>query len=143
MKKNILLILILLSVISLFVNTNAQADYEGDDYIDFGEIRRLPVVDMDKIPYGEKAINKLDRGLVNGATFWLEIPAEVAKVSNEQNPLMGITVGTVHGLVASVVRVGSAVFDTVTFFVPPYDKPIVKPEYAYNRADREMQELFW
>ena len=143
MKKNMIFIFILLSVISLFVNTDVQADYEGDDYIDFGEIRRFPVVDLDKIPYGQKAINKLDRGIVNGATFWLEIPAEVAKVSNEKDPLLGVTVGAVHGLVASVVRAGSAVFDTVTFFVPPYDKPIVKPEYAYNRADREMQELFW
>lgn len=143
MKKNFILILILLSVISLFFNTNVQADYEGDEYIDFGEIKRLPVVDLDKIPYKQKAINKLNRGVVNSATFWLEIPAEVAKVSNEQNPLMGVTVGAVHGLVASVVRAGSAAFDTVTFFIPPFDKPVVKPEYALNRADREMKELFW
>ncbi len=143
MKKNAILILILVSVISLFLNTNAKADYEGDEYIDFGEIKRLPVVDLDKVPYKTKAINKLDRGIVNGATFWLEIPAEVAKVSNEENPLMGVTVGAVHGLFASIVRAGSAAFDTVTFLVPPFDKPIVKPEYALNRADREMTELFW
>lgn len=143
MKNNAIFILILVSVISLFFNTNVQADYEGDEYIDFGEVKRLPVVDLDKIPYGQKAINKLDRGVVNGATFWLEIPAEVAKVSNEQNPLMGVTVGAVHGLFASVVRAGSAVFDTVTFLAPPYDKPIVKPEYALNRADSEIKELFW
>lgn len=143
MKKCILFVLILVSVISVFFNTNARADYEGDDYIDFGEIKRLPVVDLDKVPYGKKAINKLDRGVVNTATFWMEIPAEVAKVSNEQNPAMGLTVGVVHGVVASVIRAGSAAFDTLTFFVPPYDKPIVKPEYALNRADREMKELFW
>lgn len=143
MKKNIMFILILVSIMSVFFNTNARADYESDEYIDFGEIKRLPVVDLDKVPYKQKAINKLDRGVVNAATFWLEIPAEVAKVSNEENPLMGVTVGTVHGLFASVVRAGSAAFDTVTFFIPPFDKPIVKPEYALNRADREMQELFW
>ena len=143
MRKNIMFILILLSVISLFFNTNAQADYEGDEYIDFGSIERLRVVDLDKIPYGQKPINKLDRGVINTTTFWLEIPAEVAKVSNEQNPAMGVTVGVVQGLCASVVRAGSGLFDTVTFLIPPYDKPIVKPEYALNRADREMRELFW
>ncbi len=143
MKKNIILILVFVSFFSLFLDTDVQADYEGDEYIEIGAITRLPVVDIDKIPYSKRAINKLDRGVVNGATFLLEIPAEVAKVSREQNPLMGITVGTAHGLVASVVRAGSAAFDTLTFFVAPYDKPIVKPEYALNRADREMKELFW
>jgi putative exosortase-associated protein (TIGR04073 family) len=143
MKKHMILIFILLSVISLFVNTDVQADYEGDEYIDFGEIKRLPVVNLDKVPYKTKAINKLDRGIVNGATFWMEIPAEAAKVSNEQDPLMGVTVGVAHGVFASVVRAGSAVFDTVTFFIPPFDKPVVKPEYALYRADREMRELFW
>jgi putative exosortase-associated protein (TIGR04073 family) len=143
MKKNTILILILVSVFSLFFDMSARADYEGDEYIDFGEIKRLPVVDLDKVPYGQRAINKLDRGVINTATFWMEIPAEVAKVSNEQNPLMGVTVGTVHGLFASVVRAGSGLFDTFTFLAPPYDKPIVKPEYALNRADREMKELFW
>ena len=143
MKKNIILVLILVSVISLMFSTCAQADYEADEYIYFGDIKQLPVVNLDKIPYGQRAVNKLDRGLVNGATFWLEIPAEIAKVSNEQNPLMGVTVGAAHGLVASVIRAGSAVFDTVTFLAPPFDKPVVKPEYALNRADREMRELFW
>jgi putative exosortase-associated protein (TIGR04073 family) len=143
MKKNTIFILILVSIISLLFNTNVKADYEGDEYIDFGEIKRLPVVNLDKVPYGQKAINKLDRGVINAATFWLEVPAEVAKVSNEQDPLMGVSVGVVHGLVASVFRAGSAVFDTVTFFAPPYDKPVVKPEYALNRADREIKELFW
>jgi putative exosortase-associated protein (TIGR04073 family) len=143
MKKNAIVVLILLFVLSLFCGTSAQADYEGDEYIDFGEVKRLEVIDLNKIPYGQKPINKLDRGLINLTTFWMELPGEMAKVSNEQNPLLGVTVGTVQGLFASVVRAGSGLFDTVTFFVPPYDKPIVKPEYAYNRADEEMRELFW
>ena len=143
MKKNAILILILLSVISLFSSITAYAGYESDEYIDFGEIKRLPVVDLDKVPYSEKAINKLDRGVVNAATFWMEVPAEVARVSNEKDPFLGVTVGVVRGLVASIFRAGSAAFDTTTFLMPPYDKPLVKPEYAYNRADREIKELFW
>ena len=128
---------------ALCINTSARAEYEGTEYIEFGSIQRLPVIDADKIPYRTKAINKLDRGIVNTATFWLEVPAEVAKVSKEQDPFMGATVGLVHGLITSVVRAGTAAFDTVTFFVPPYDKPVMKPEYALNRADDKIKDLFW
>lgn len=143
MKKNTMFILILVSIISVFFNTNVQADYEEDEYIEVGSIERLPVVNLDKVPYQDKAINKLDRGVVNAATFWMEVPAEVARVSNEKDPFLGVTVGVVRGLVASIFRAGSAAFDTTTFLMPPYDKPLVKPEYAYNRADREIKELFW
>ncbi len=143
MSKNIIAGLVLVLVFSLFFNTGAQADYEGDDYIEIGKIQRVSVVDADKIPYGNSAVNKLDRGLINGATFWMELPAEVAKVSKEQNPAMGMTVGVVQGTITSVVRAGTALFDTVTFFAPPYNKPVMKPEYALNRADDKMRELFW
>jgi len=143
MSRNIFLVLILTFVLSLAFNTGVQADYEGDDYIEMGDIHRIRVVDADKISYSEKAINKLDRGVINGATFWLEIPAEVAKVSKEQNPFMGATVGVVHGTITSVVRAGSALFDIFTFCVPPYDKPVMKPEYALNRADEKIKEFLW
>ena len=143
MKKIFLIICALISILPLVSNVFAQVDEYEADYIEMGGIARLPVIDADEIPYRSKPINKLDRGIINSATFWLEIPAEVAKVSKEQDPLMGVTVGVVHGLVTSVVRAGSAVFDTVTFFVPPFDKPVMKPEYALNRADEKMKELFW
>jgi putative exosortase-associated protein (TIGR04073 family) len=143
MKKIAFIVIALISIMPLVFSAYAQIEDGEADYIEMGGIARLPVIDADEIPYGSKPINKLDRGIVNSATFWLEIPAEVAKVSKEQNPLMGATVGVVHGLVTSVVRAGSAAFDTVTFFVPPYDKPVMKPEYALNRADDKMTELFW
>ena len=143
MKKIILVICALISVMPLALNAYAQADDGEAEYVYFGDIKRLPVVDADKIPYGTKAINKLDRGVINSATFWLEIPAEVAKVSKEQNPLMGVTVGVVHGAITSVVRAGTALFDTLTFFAPPYDKPIMKPEYALNRADEKIKDYLW
>jgi len=143
MRKNILIVLILAFVLSLMLSNNAQADFEGEDYIEMGAIQRIPVVNADKIPYNESPLNKLDRGIINGVTFWTELPAEVAKVSKEQNPAMGVTVGVVQGTITSVVRAGTAIFDTVTFLIPPYNKSVMKPEYALNRADDKMKELFW
>jgi putative exosortase-associated protein (TIGR04073 family) len=143
MKKYIVFALILFSAVSLVFNASAWAGYEEEDYIEFGSINRIPVVDADKIPYGSSPINKLERGLGNCATFWMELPAEVARVSSEQNPVMGATIGVVNGTITSIVRGGTALFDTATFFAKPYDKPIMKPEYALNRADAKISELFW
>ncbi len=143
MVKKIIMGLVLVMAFSLCLNVNAQAEYEGDDYIEIGKIQRIPVVDADEIPYSNSPINKLDRGLINGASFWMELPAEVAKVSKEQNPAMGLTVGVVQGTITSFVRAGEAIFDTFTFFAPPYNKPVMRPEYALNRCDDKMKELFW
>jgi putative exosortase-associated protein (TIGR04073 family) len=143
MRKNIFFVLILASVAALVFNTNLQADCEEEDYIEMGSIKRIRVVDADKIPYEKRPINKLNRGVINGVTFWTELPAGVAKVSSEQNLAMGVTVGVVQGAITSVARAGTALFDTVTFFIPPYDKPVMKPEYALNHADDKMRELFW
>ncbi|MFA5310897.1 MAG: hypothetical protein WC355_01090 [Candidatus Omnitrophota bacterium] len=55
-------------------------------------MRNIRVIDADKISHGESPLNKLERGIINGATFWMELPAEV-------------------------VRAGTALFDTFTFFI--------------------------
>jgi len=139
MKKIILIICALISV--MVVGSSLYAQAETVEYLDMN--MRLPVVDADNINYQATCINKLDRGLVNGATFWAEIPAEVAKVSKESNPLMGATAGLVQGTFTSVVRAGTALLDIATFFIPPYDKPLMKPEYAYNRADEKIRDYLW
>ena len=46
--------------------------------------------DRDDISYTNTPVNKLERGVINMATFWLELPAEVAKVSEEQDPEPGL-----------------------------------------------------
>lgn len=146
MYKNITVVLIMVFALSLALSNFAMAEFEGfegEDYIEMGTIQRIPVVNADKIPYQETPLNKLDRGIINGATFWTELPAEVAKVSKEQNPAMGATIGVVQGTITSAIRAGTAVFDTLTFLIPPYNKPVMKPEYAINRADAKMKELFW
>jgi len=145
MKKIILVICAMVSVmaVSSYIFA-AQPDVVNDDqYIEMGGYTEIPIIDADKIPYGNASLNKLSRGLLNGATFWTEIPAEVCKVSKEKDALQGGTIGFVQGTVTSVVRLGTAIFDTVTFFIPPYDKPVMRPEYAFQRADQEIKDYLW
>ena len=99
--------------------------------------------DRDEIPYKTNPINKLERGIINIATFWMEIPAEVARVSKEQDPAAGMTVGLVNGTATSVARAATGVYDAYTFMTPSYTKPAMDPAYAWTALDDKLKALFW
>lgn len=100
-------------------------------------------IEVEKIPYSKTALNKLERGTANMATFWMELPASVARVSSESNPVMGATVGAVNGVFTSAIRGLTAIFDVATFMIPSYSKPVMKPEYAINSLDTSMRSFLW
>jgi putative exosortase-associated protein (TIGR04073 family) len=83
-------------------------------------------------------LNKLLRGLVNCLTFLVEIPASICDVSRTKGTWAGCTLGVADGLFTSLLRLGTGVFDTATFLIPPYDKPLLKPEYAVESAIDKM-----
>lgn len=131
MKKNILLMIsAAITILGLAVNVyaNDQAN-QGNNGIN-----------VNKINYTETPVNKLARGLINTATCWAEVPAGVFKVSKEKDPFTGLTLGTAEGLCNSLLRGLTGVYDTVTFIIPPYNKPIMNPEYALSSADQAMEE---
>lgn len=139
--KNLILILSVLVLIFGGLTIGYCYDNEADDEYTFTS---PPMdIDRDEIPYSESSINKLERGVINMATFWLELPAEVAKVSNEQDPAAGATVGVVNGVITSAIRGVTAIYDTVTFPVPSYTKPVMKPEYAWTAADEKIRAWLW
>ena len=100
-------------------------------------------INADKIPYGKTALNKLERGTVNMATFWMELPAGVAKVSRESNPVLGVTVGAVNGVFTSAIRGLTAMFDVATCMITSYSQPVMKPEYAINSLETNMRSFLW
>ena len=74
---------------------------------------------------------KLGNGLGNTLTGWMEIPRKISEVSNEKDAFAGITIGTLTGICYGVGRTAAGVLDTATFVVPPYDKPIMEPNYQF------------
>lgn len=83
----------------------------------------------------EKIGKKLGRGIVNIATGWVELPKNIYDTSVEtNNPLMGITYGTLKGVGMTVVRTGAGAYDVATFLFPiPKDyEPILKPEFVFE-----------
>jgi len=100
-------------------------------------------LDSDYISYDNTPVRKLTRGVTNTAFCWAEIPADVAKTSKATDPILGVTYGAVKGVFTGVTRGLLGIVDTLTFFVPPYDKPLMQPEYAYTRADEKMKDYLW
>ncbi|MBI2870921.1 MAG: exosortase system-associated protein, TIGR04073 family [Candidatus Omnitrophica bacterium] len=80
----------------------------------------------------DNAGGKFGRGLVNVATGWMEVFANIIEVSKEENPFLGITVGTVKGVGMTLARTGSGLFDVITAPFEPYDEPLVTPDYVWS-----------
>ena len=97
--------------------------------------------------YNNSPVNKLGRGVANAATCWLEVPAEICRVSEDKGPILGYTLGFVEGVFTTLFRGATGIFDAVTFIIPPYNKPLMDPEYAIDsfgdsfrsRADAESR----
>ncbi|MFA5007669.1 MAG: exosortase system-associated protein, TIGR04073 family [Candidatus Omnitrophota bacterium] len=85
------------------------------------------------------ALSKLGRGLANAVTGIVEVPKQIYLVSKEREPITGITYGTAKGICFGVLRTGAGVYDSVTFAIPPYDKPIMEPEFAFEGWQPEQK----
>jgi len=98
-----------------------------------GLLTTLIMIGMITPVFAANAGDKLARGLVNFATGWLELPQKIADTSKESNAFVGVTYGAVKGVGYGAARMGTGAFDAVTFIVPPYDKPIMEPKYAFTK----------
>jgi putative exosortase-associated protein (TIGR04073 family) len=76
-------------------------------------------------------INKLIRGWTNVATFWLEIPKQMAVTSQQRDAAVGLLFGPLKGLGFGIVRLGAGLYEGVLWFLPKYesivDPPVVWP----------------
>ncbi len=93
-------------------------------------------VDAQKFTLKRTPVNKLVRGFVNTTLCWAELFAQPIKVSKERNPGVGLTIGLVEGVFVSAVRCATGIFDVVTCLIPPYDRPLMQPEYAFESPEK-------
>jgi len=82
-------------------------------------------------------INKAGAGFINAATCWADIPKQISDTTQESNIFMGLTVGFGKGLVVGAARGVSGVYDITTSGLPPYDEPVMQPEYKVEHPQTE------
>lgn len=97
----------------------------------------LKEVNADYIYYNNSPVTKGSDGLINATTFWTEVPKEIYDTSADSNILNGITFGFARGLIYSFGRGVAGVVDTTTCVLPPYDEPLVEPQYQVKKPNQE------
>ena len=87
---------------------------------------------------------KFFRGIVNISTGWGEVPRQIVLTSISDNLPKSLTVGVLKGLMMTVVRTGSGVYDTVSFLsaAPGYFDPVLDPPYVWERSFDTMVSSF-
>lgn len=128
-KAKLLIILSSLVIILCCAN-KAQADLTEDD-VDYTNA----LITQENFNFNKTPLNKLLRGVINTTTCLGEVPTEVYNVSRKNDPLIGATLGFTKGFVLAIFRGISGIFDAVTFIVPPYNRPLMEPEYVFDRWD--------
>ena len=96
-----------------------------------------------KVDYEHSPVNKFSRGAINIAGSPAEVLTQFINRSQEKDPLYGATIGVAEGILIGLTRLATGVFEVGTFFVPSYDKPIMKPENPFTLADKKFREYFW
>jgi putative exosortase-associated protein (TIGR04073 family) len=139
MFKRIVAILSALVMVTTFVSLvraaepAPQAAGQQEEYL----------IDRDKIDNPASPMHKLGRGAMNTLTFWAEIPQAMVKVSVDKDPVTGCTLGLVQGIGTALARGATALADVLTFPIPPYDRPLMNPEYALTNADEQFRNEVW
>lgn len=93
----------------------------------------MTVISFSAYAADQNAATKLSRGLVNGLTGIVEVPKQIYLVSKEREPITGITYGLAKGICYGVLRTATGVYDIVSFPIPPYNKPVMDPEFVFEQ----------
>ncbi|NQT54285.1 exosortase system-associated protein, TIGR04073 family [bacterium] len=85
---------------------------------------------------------KLFRGIGNVIMSPIEIPVSLFNVGAETDVTVGLTLGTLAGVVGGAERLIAGGVDIVTFIFPPYDKPMITYELGKSAAVKAAIEAF-
>lgn len=87
--------------------------------------------------YGDGMLHKLGRGITNVVTSPGELIRQPYYASRQHGAIGGTVIGLVKGVVWTVGRAGSGVYDVVTFPVnnPKGFTSLIKPEFVYAHGD--------
>jgi putative exosortase-associated protein (TIGR04073 family) len=78
--------------------------------------------------YPAGPIQKAERGFMNAAFGWSEIPKRIVDKTKESNPIKGVLIGGWQGLCRAFARTVSGAADLVSFPIGGYEKPAVLPD---------------
>ena len=102
-----------------------------------GVLVLIVLLSMTPISFAKTPADKLSRGIANIPGGLLEIPKNIDQEwKNSKNATIGIVVGLAKGLVMGVARMGSGLYDILTFpaALPKDYEPLMKPDMVFDAA---------
>ena len=87
--------------------------------------------------WAQDPIHKMGRGVVNLLTGWIEVPKQLHIGAQNENPVTGIGHGLLKGVSLTVLRLGTGVYEALTFPIP-YPKDFASP---YEQM--ELNDYAW
>lgn len=121
--------------VSVFAQTRTELNPTPSSFIRFVNSPNAPLAAPSEGYYNDFPTNKMGLGVINATTSWTDIPIEIAETSAKDNLLSGITFGFVKGLASGFTRGAAGVVDVATFGLPPYQRPLMEPEYEIKRPE--------
>lgn len=80
------------------------------------------------------AWQKLERGVINTTTGWLELAVQPVKGAHGEEPFLGTVAGFGRGLLLGLQRTGIGLADGLSFPVAPYNRPVMEPETLFSES---------
>ena len=93
------------------------------------------ILNVASYSYAQSMSSKLQRGLINILTGWFEIPNNMGDAVSKKDFASALLYGLPKGCFMTVLRTAAGAYDTATFILPlpEHYKPIMEPEFAFNR----------
>jgi len=88
--------------------------------------------------YCDDPLKKLGRGICNMCTFPFELLLQTSRVNNTDGPMAAATWGVLKGISMSFIRLGTGVYETVTFPIPmpkDYAAILKDPEFMFEEQN--------
>jgi putative exosortase-associated protein (TIGR04073 family) len=86
--------------------------------------------------------SKLFRGIGNVVASPIEIPVSLFNVGADTDVTVGLTMGTLAGVVGGAERLLAGGVDILTFPFPPYDRPMITYDIGKSPAVNAAIEAF-
>jgi putative exosortase-associated protein (TIGR04073 family) len=98
----------------------------------------------DAAPTGPRfnIFTKLFRGAGNVLASPVEIPVSLFNVAADTDVTVGLTFGTLSGVIAGAERAVAGVIDMGTFIFPPYDRPLIVHDIGKSAVTKAATEAF-
>jgi putative exosortase-associated protein (TIGR04073 family) len=102
-----------------------------------GALLASPAANAEEQSYLSGFTSKINQGIFNIATGFIEIPKNIVNISHEQNILVGLSWGTLRGVAHTVSRTLVGTVELLSSPIPSDE--FISPPYVWDRFSEDSR----